>query len=225
MAEIVRIPLGADNCYLLREKGTIVIDCGMQGTGGSFLRGLRRASVEPRDVQLLVVTHGHFDHIGAAHEIKTATGAPLAMHRKEREWLEGPLIAIPPGTGPWGRLLSAAMRRFRDRITVVPAGVDIVLDNDGLPLEPYGISGRIVHTPGHSPGSVSVLLDSGEAFVGDMAMSAFPMRFTPGLPIFADDVEELKRSWRLLLSLKVMRIYPAHGAPFGAQLVERFLAR
>jgi hydroxyacylglutathione hydrolase len=97
--------------------------------------------------------------------------------------------------------------------------VDIVLDDEGLDLAAYGIPGQVVHTPGHSPGSVSVLLETGDAFVGDLAMSQVPIRFSPGLPIFADDLEKVKQSCRLLLDLGAKTIYPAHGKPFLADVL------
>ena len=59
-----------------------------------------------------------------------------------------------------------------------------------MSLAGYGIPGKIIYTPGHSMGSVSVLLDNGEAFVGDLAMNEFPLRLSPGLPIFAEDMEK-----------------------------------
>jgi glyoxylase-like metal-dependent hydrolase (beta-lactamase superfamily II) len=64
-----------------------------------------------------------------------------------------------------------------------------------------------------------VLLETGEAFEGDLAMSQPPLRFSPGLPIFAEDLEKVKQSWRLLLDLGAKTIYPAHGKPFAADIL------
>lgn len=60
---------------------------------------------------------------------------------------------------------------------------DIVMDTEEFSLWEYGIDGRVLHTPGHTKGSVSVLLESGELFAGCMAHNRFPFRLTPGLPI------------------------------------------
>lgn len=76
------------------------------------------------------------------------------------------------------------------------------------------IKGKIVFTPGHSPGSISVVLDSGDAFVGDMAMNGLPLTTRPNLPIFAEDMTAVKNSWRKLIDKGVKKIYPAHGKPF-----------
>jgi hydroxyacylglutathione hydrolase len=91
---------------------------------------------------------------------------------------------------------------------------DLLLGDEGLDLEPYGVSGRIVHTPGHSPGSVSVLLPSGEAFVGDLAMNGPPMCLRPSFGIFADRPEQVPASWRRLVAMGARVAYPGHGNPF-----------
>jgi glyoxylase-like metal-dependent hydrolase (beta-lactamase superfamily II) len=110
-------------------------------------------------------------------------------------------------------------------IKIPPAEVDVILGDDGLSLYDYGIPGRVLHTPGHSSGSVSVLLDTGEAFVGDLAMNKFPLRLSPGLPIFAEDPAAVVKSWKLLLDQGASTVYPAHGKPFDATVIERAISR
>jgi glyoxylase-like metal-dependent hydrolase (beta-lactamase superfamily II) len=70
---------------------------------------------------------------------------------------------------------------------------------------------------------MSLLLDTGEAFVGDLAMNGFPMRFGYGMPVFADDTDIVKESWRLLLDNGAKWIYSAHGKPFQAEKLRKLL--
>jgi glyoxylase-like metal-dependent hydrolase (beta-lactamase superfamily II) len=100
----------------------------------------------------------------------------------------------------------------------------VALGDDGLSLSDYGIPGRVLHTPGHSSGSVSVLLDTGEAFVGDLAMNRFPLRLSPGLPIFAEDQAAVMESWRSLLDQGATTVYPAHGKPFPAEVIRKAIS-
>ena len=72
---------------------------------------------------------------------------------------------------------------------------------------------------------MSILFDSGEVFVGDLAMNRLPLRLTPGLPIFAVDVEKVKESWRRLLDRGARYVYPAHGKPFPAEVMRKTLAK
>lgn len=104
-----------------------------------------------------------------------------------------------------------------------PVKTDLTVGDEGLPLDDYGIPGRILYTPGHTVGSLSVLLDSGEAFVGDLAMNKFPLRRNPGLPVLADDIEKVKDSWRNLMELGAVTVYPGHGKPFSIEAIRKAL--
>jgi len=171
-----------------------------------------------------VLTHGHWDHIGSARDIQQITGAKIAMHRREKDCLEKALTPLPPAATAWGSILKTTLRVFLPLIRFPAARVDVVLDDDGLSLAEYGISGKILYTPGHSMGSVSVLLETGDAFVGDLAMNGFPLRLSPGLPIFAEDLQKVKESWRRLLDEGAKTVYPAHGRPFSAEVFRRVLS-
>lgn len=222
--EITAIPLGFDTCYALRGAGVIAIDAGEPRKTGRFARGLARAGIQPNEVQLIVLTHGHWDHIGSAAELKALTGAKLVMHEADRRCLEQSLTPLPPGVTLWGKVFITVHRLFLPLIKIPAARVDLVLGDEAFSLADYGIPGRILHTPGHSPGSVSVLLDSGEAFVGDLAMNRLPLRRTPGLPIFAEDTVAVVDSWRRLLQAGARTVYPAHGKPFPAEVIRRAIA-
>jgi glyoxylase-like metal-dependent hydrolase (beta-lactamase superfamily II) len=187
------------------------------------LRALESQGLPANDVRLVVLTHGHWDHIGSAAEIKSATGANIAMHRAEVPWLENSLKPLSPGVTVWGKILAAVHRPFMPLINVPAARVDTLLDDRPCPLQEYGIPGQIIHTPGHSPGSVSLLLESGEAFVGDLAMNKLPLRLSPGLPIFADDQDAVISSWKTLLDRGAETIYPAHGKPFAASVIANLI--
>jgi hydroxyacylglutathione hydrolase len=223
LTEIIPIDLGFDTCYVLRASGVIVVDAGQPKKGRAFLAGLSKASIRPEEVQLILLTHAHWDHMGSASELEELTGAPLAVHEREVGWVEHGNPPLPPGVTAWGRVLMAVHRLLMPLITVPPARVDRVLKDEALPLADFGIPGVVLPTPGHSPGSVSVVLESGEAFVGDLAMNRPPLRLSPGLPIFADDPDEVIRSWRRVLDLDVKTVYPAHGKPFHVDVMRRIL--
>jgi glyoxylase-like metal-dependent hydrolase (beta-lactamase superfamily II) len=66
-------------------------------------------------------------------------------------------------------------------------------------------------------------LETENAFVGDPTMNSFPLRLSPSLPLFADDIQEVKYSLKLLLDKGATKIYPAHGKSFSAELIRKFL--
>ena len=222
-ADIYPIKLGVDHCYIIRGEGTIMIDGGGPNQAGSFEKVIKSLSIKPEDIKLLVLTHGHWDHIGSAKGIKELTGAKLAIHQQEKEWLEKSLKPLPPGVNVWGKIFGRIMGMFMPLVHIPGADVDIVLGDGELPLSGYGIPGKILYTPGHSMGSVSVLLETGDAFVGDLAMNGFPLRYGPGLPIFAEDMQKVRESWRLLMDAGAETIYPAHGKPFPVDFIRRAL--
>ena len=222
--DIIEMALGFGRCYVLKADGAVAVDAGAPKKGDRFVRGLERASVNPEDVGLIVLTHGHWDHVGSAGDLKKLTGAKLAMHQSEVDWLEQSRTPLPPGITAWGRALMSVNRLFMPFISVPPAKVDLQLGDDGLSLTDYGVPGRILHTPGHTAGSVSVLLDTGEAFVGDLAMNKFPLRLSPGLPILGEDPAAVLSSWQLLLELGATTVYPAHGKPFSADVIRKAIS-
>jgi glyoxylase-like metal-dependent hydrolase (beta-lactamase superfamily II) len=123
----------------------------------------------------------------------------------------------------WGRIFVTAMALFMPLVRIPAAKVDVILGDGTLSLAGYGIPGKIMSTPGHSRGSVSVVLETGDAFVGDLAMSEFPLRLSPGLPIFAEDMRQVRQSWQALLEAGAKTIYPAHGTPFPADIMRQAL--
>jgi len=217
------ITLGITDCWLIQGDGIILVDTGVPNKATRFERCLRNLAIRPEDIRLIVITHGHYDHIGSARDIKAITGAPIAMHHEERVCLEKGRISMPPGVTPWGRLLIKMRGVAKTFIRVPETDVDIGITEKGLSLSEYGIPGRVIPTPGHTGGSVSVLLESGEAFVGDLAMNKVPLRFTPGLPIFAEDIHRVKESWQKLMETGAESIYPGHGKPFSIDVIRKAL--
>lgn len=217
------IRLSFTNCYILQEQGTVIVDTGRAGTMPAFARAVRNSPINRIEDALLVLTHGHWDHVGSAREIQAFTGAQLAVHRQDRSMVEAGRAVIPPGATAWGRVVAAALGAVAPRLGFPPAQVDVELGDEDLSLAPFGIPGRILYTPGHSLGSVSVLLENGDAFVGDLAMNWIALRLTPGLPVLAEDMHLVRSSWRRLLHEGARVIYPAHGRPFPAEVIRRAL--
>ena len=205
------------NCYIIKDEGTILVDTGMPGEFNKFSKRLKNAGINSKEIKAIVITHCHWDHIGCAKKIRDMTGAKVIVQKYEKDILIKGKLTIPPSVTRWGGIIAVFLKGWSKKISIEPSEVDIVIGEEDYSLEKFGIKGKIIFTPGHSPGSISVVLDSGEAFIGDMAMNGLPMTIGPNLPMFAEDMPALKNSWRKLVNKGAKKIYPAHGKPFPVE--------
>ncbi len=95
-----------------------------------------------------------------------------------------------------------------------------IFGDDGFSLAEYGIPGKVVHTPGHSAGSSCVLTDTGDVFVGDLAMNVWFLRSTPGLPVLAENMRMVIKSWVMVIAAGAKRVYPAQGMDFLVRVIQ-----
>jgi glyoxylase-like metal-dependent hydrolase (beta-lactamase superfamily II) len=223
--DIEIIKVGITNCYVIKQESVILVDAGMPGKFNEFSKGLKDKGIHPKEIKAIIITHCHWDHIGCAKKIKEMTAAKVVVQKYEKNVLIKGEPLMPPGVTRWGKILGAFIKRLSRKFSIDPCEVDIVIGEEDYPLEQFGIKGKIVFTPGHSQGSISVLLDSGDAFVGDMAMNGLPLTIGPNLPIFAEDLSAVKTSWRKLIDKGVKTIYPAHGKSFPvSKLMKKVVA-
>lgn len=220
-AKVFPIKLGLNSCYLIRGKDIVMIDGGMPNRLKMFKRKLSKLGIQSSEIKLIVLTHSHFDHSGSARKIRDFTGAKIAIHESEGTYLENGGMIIPKGVNAYGKLTKPLLFSIFKKIPFPKFKPDILITNEPYSLSLYGIDGDIIHTPGHTAGSISVILDSGEAFVGCMAHNGFPFRFRPGLPIYAQDIDAIKKYWRILIDRGIKMIYPGHGKPFPVEVIKK----
>jgi glyoxylase-like metal-dependent hydrolase (beta-lactamase superfamily II) len=226
--DIIPLKLGMTNCYLIRGGGDyIMVDAGPPNSLPEFRKKLGQLGIDQAKIIKIFITHKHFDHMGSLAEICELTGATSAMHHLDKNMVEKGQIIMPGGIGPWGKFLTAFLWTIKPLVNknIGPVPVDQSLDDNAYPLDEFKVNGKIMHTPGHTAGSISLLLDSGEAFVGDLAMSGFPRVSGPGPFVLGDDLQTMKQSWQLLLDKGARKIYPSHGKPFDAGVFEKYLNR
>lgn len=183
--------------YLIFGKKICLIDCGVSSSEVMIFDYVRKMGRNPEEISMLVLTHSHPDHIGASRVLKRETGCQVAAHIDAQPWIED--VELQSKERPIGN--------FR-ALVGDPVKVDLVLrDGDTLDLGD-GMTLEVVHTPGHSKGSISSQLrEDGALFTGD----AVPM--AGGLPIY-EDVFSSIRSIRKLQGVRGLEVlFPSWDAP------------
>ncbi len=220
-----RMQLGTSNAYIIQgDAGYILVDAGNPHQEKRFFRLLGQYGLHPEDIRLIVVTHVHFDHVGSLSAIKAECRCPVMVHEKEYHLLKEAKLVFPRGTNLQGKGASLAaiqmakyfpsMKAFKFE----PVEAEIVVSGEAS-LEKFGIAGKVIPTPGHTAGSLSVLLADGQAFVGDLTGNYAPLGLSSVFPPFADDGDELLESWMKLLEAGAKTIAPGHGQTFSAEVL------
>jgi len=216
-----RIPLGITNCYLLQcEEGLLLIDTGRSDAYDRFLERMEEEKLDVGEIRFLLLTHHHEDHTGFAARLAEHTGCRIIAHEKALQLIrEGRTNAMKPLNLRAGAAFSL-FRLFQKSQGYPPIELsvnDIVIfgDNDTL-LRELGVDGEILETPGHSADSISVLLEDGSLFAGDMAMNIMKPLGLKYRPIYSEEPEEVFRSWEKVKAAGAKTVYPAHGEPFPA---------
>jgi glyoxylase-like metal-dependent hydrolase (beta-lactamase superfamily II) len=175
--------------YLIYGESISLIDSGVAGSEHVIFEYLRSTGRTPEEITTLVLTHAHPDHIGAARAIKQATGCTVAAHRADQPWIEH------------------TEQQFRDRpipnfqaLVGGSVAVDRALDDGDVLKLDDDLRVDVLHTPGHSRGSISLWLARDCAlFSGD----AVPL---PGeVPIY-EDAAASARSMQRLRALAGIRV-------------------
>lgn len=219
------LPLGMVNCHLLiGPLGCVLVDAGLPGSETKVLRVLRQHGLSYEDIKLIVITHAHIDHAGAARKLRKLSGAPIVAHAGDLDYYEQKKPMTFCTTDWFSRLFLRTGLILRPYAPFTPDA--LLHDGDILDLRPYGLPGRVQHTPGHTAGSISIQMAGGDAMVGDLLASGVMLG---GLlrtghakrPPFEDDPHQVADELQRLVEAGMQRFYLGHGGPLPAAEVLR----
>lgn len=200
---------GAHSFLAVEGRSAILIDAGAPGSGPELVAALAELELPPHAIALVVLTHSHIDHAGAAREVRELTGAPIAIHEDDA-----------PGVSqsPQNPFVHDGLARMIEPVMHVlnpdPVEIDVRLaDGDRLPF--FG-GARVVHLPGHTPGSVAVLFESRNMIVtGDALQHRFGELMPPNR-VFTRDMDRAIHSLDRLAGFDFEMVVFSHFRPLRA---------
>jgi len=193
------------NVFLLVEEKLTLVDTGYRGSTQRIMNLVQQLGRSPTDIDLIVITHYHLDHTGCLAELKALTGAKVAAHKDDATYIsrEAPLLS-PSQRGLLPRLGTRILGLGRAKA----AEVDILLE-DGQELSPLG-GMRVIHTPGHTPGSICLLFPQRRLLmVGDALNYRRRLSLPPRL--YSVDMARARQSVKRLAELQFDTLCFGHG--------------
>lgn len=209
---ITLIKLGIANAYLIKaENGFILIDTGYSRKREELDKNLEELGVNENNLNLIILTHQDFDHSGNAFYMREKYHTRIAMHKEDAE-------AVERGDMLWNRKRRNIFTRILMKVLLVVLRLgkfetftpDIYLE-DGDNLAEYGLNSGILHLPGHSKGSIGILIPNKSLICGDLFMNTGKK---PTKSSLVDVKEQLEVSIEKICNLSINTVYPGHGSPF-----------
>jgi endoribonuclease LACTB2 len=188
--EIFNVGGPSINRYLLvSDSHRLLFDAGYPGSLHDMGREMRKTGFGVRDIDFVMVSHFHIDHAGALQEIKN-TGAKFILFDVQHDYI-GPMEQMVKG-------------KWNYSVLQMEDNVLLQITDARKFLASIHITGTVLPTPGHTDDSISLLLDGGEAFTGDLYPESN----------LSDDTVDMKNSWNLLRKSGARMVFPAHGGSY-----------
>ena len=215
--KIIQILSGRSNVFLLTNgKRNLLIDTSTPGLWNRLQKCLDQSGI--RHIDYLILTHAHFDHAGNAGRIKEKYGASVIVQKNEANYLAKGDNIIPKGTTLLTRpMVKILGERLFPRFRYEPCRYDLLVDSM-FDLGELGFDAYLLHTPGHTIGSMSVIIDHEIAIVGDTMFGVFKWSV---FPPYAEDVRQMIRSWGTLPETNCSLFIPSHGSANSRFLVQK----
>ena len=201
MCEITKISAGS-NCYLVTQgQSAILVDTGLKGFEKQIL-----SACEEKQVKLIVLTHGHIDHVQNASFLAKQLQVPIAMHENDIPLLKDNLCREMKASGLRGRMVRF-FSVWGAKMTNLDSFVPDILLKEGDRLNEFGVDAKVIELPGHTAGSIGLKVGEDSLLVGDALMNMFK----PEKTLLYEEYEKVLESARKIEAMGDMKIYFGHG--------------
>ncbi len=205
---IVRVLSGRSNVFLITNgKDHLLVDTSTKKNYKRLNKALKALNCS--HISLLILTHAHFDHASNASSIQKDYQSTVAIHANDAGFLESGSNVLPQGTNAVTKLFVNSFGQKLAPLVAYDAVKNDIIIKDRYDLKDEWFNAYIIHTPGHTAGSVSVIVDGEIAIVGDAMFGVF---INSVFPPFADDPSMMVNSWDKLIQTDCKIFLPSHGS-------------
>lgn len=202
MTKIERIACGNGNCFLIYENNNaILVDTCRAKYRKKILDKCKNAGVK-----LIVLTHGHIDHIANASYLSKKLSVPIAMHKADYELTKNNMLQKLLAHSVLGKLILTLSIKSFEQEKIEPFEPTVFF-KDGDTLKDYGINGTIVELPGHTKGSIGIKVGTSDFIVGDALINMF----YPTTSMLYNDFQSMNQSAEYISQFGKMIIHFGHG--------------
>jgi len=215
--KIYQVLDGRSNSYLISYKNSnVLVDTGKASAYNRLTKNIDSIELANPEISSLILTHTHFDHCQSASKLKEQKHCKIIVSDKAKEFIEEGYTPLPKGTMIMFKLLSRIGRMLgKHRFGYMTFEPDIFI-KENISLEESDI--HLIITEGHSSDSISIIVDNEIAIVGDAMFGIFKKSV---FPPFADNIEEMVKSWGLLLNTSCKTFLPGHGKEINRELLQK----
>lgn len=202
MQKITRIQCGSVNCFCIEENGSaLLIDAAHTQYIDKVI-----AVCRDKNIRLIVLTHGHIDHIQNAATLSKMLNAPIAMHKEDYALTQNNMAEPMTANTIIGKIALAAIKNELMHGKAEPFEPDVFL-NDSDTLEDYGVRASIIGLPGHTKGSIGILAGDTDLFVGDALMNSI----YPAKSLMFGNYNDMLKSADKISGYKSVTVHFGHG--------------
>lgn len=208
---------GRSNAYLIRKGNqNVLVDTGKETAYKRLEKNLE--SLHVSKIDFLVLTHTHYDHCQNAKKMEEQFACKTIVSEKEKASVDNGYTPLPNGTIFISGLISKLGRLIARKPFEYSVFTPDLLLNGQMDLHDSDLDIKLIETPGHSAGSISIIIDNEIALVGDAMFGIFRNSV---FPPFADNAYELIKSWRRLLNTSCHLFLPGHGKAIKRELLHQ----
>jgi glyoxylase-like metal-dependent hydrolase (beta-lactamase superfamily II) len=218
--QILSFKLGFTNNFIIKlKKGYLLVDTSYSNKYNQFLNEIKKENIDLNEINYLVLTHHHEDHSGFTNKILSNSKTKLIVHKNAIKLLKK---GSHDTTGEHWNWIVDRLLNFFSKIqkhhypAILTRDTDIIIEtNKPIDLQEIGIEGKIIPTPGHSSDSISLILNDGNAIIGDAAMNLLNLGETKYKPFFIQNLDKIYQSWKKLIQHGAKKLHPSHGKSFS----------